>query len=105
MSYLDVPRIHFGGAFFTGPATMNNVETNYLPGAELNPVWNPTGVNLFYFQGCQVLSTVDACTQKNSDPAKDGLINALVETPSPNGPKKSPSGHPYDIPKLVSCHV
>lgn len=31
MSYLDVPRIHFGGLFFTNPSTINNIGLNYNP--------------------------------------------------------------------------
>ena len=35
MSYLDLPRLHFGGLFFTGPGTINNQTGNYTPTVQL----------------------------------------------------------------------
>ena len=35
MSYLDLPRIHFGGLFFTGPNTINNITPNYEASTKL----------------------------------------------------------------------
>lgn len=35
MSYLDVPRIHFGGLFFTNPSTINNYDGSYDPSVPL----------------------------------------------------------------------
>ena len=35
MSYLDFPRLHFSGLFFTNPNTINNTTDNYTPGVSL----------------------------------------------------------------------
>ena len=31
MSYLDPPRMHFSGQFWTNPSTINNATENYNP--------------------------------------------------------------------------
>src|SRR5215510_4820478 len=68
MSYLDFPRIHFSGLFFTGPSTINNVTQNYTPSVQLESgpnqydpkvaLWNPMGVAQWWLEECTVLSAV-----------------------------------------------
>ena len=59
MSYLDFPRIHFGGNFSAGPSTINNTPGNYSP-SQTNPTpgWNPGGNAYFKFHDCTVRSVV-----------------------------------------------
>ena len=58
MSYLDPPRIHFAGKFFTNPSTINNATENYAlgtqynnnPPSQVNPNsvwWNQYGASIF----------------------------------------------------------
>ncbi len=111
MSYLDVPRIQFGGLFFTNPATINNIIGNYNPKVPLqnsqgqylpNAVWNPLGVSKVWLSQCSVLSVVDASGTYSSAPGSDPVIGALVETPSPSTPKQMPnSTSNYDQAKMV----
>src|SRR5262245_19226583 len=48
MSFLDPPRLHFAGTFFTNPSTINNATENYSPSAVYNNQppsdTNPTSV-------------------------------------------------------------
>ena len=114
MSYLDVPRIHFGGLFFTNPNTINNYDGSYNPSVPLtnpqggyisNPPqgqpsgWNPLGVAQLYLSECTVLSAVGpGGTAVSGDP----IVGALVESPSPSTPKPMPDGQgDYDIAKMV----
>ncbi|HWM95280.1 MAG TPA: hypothetical protein VN493_31285 [Thermoanaerobaculia bacterium] len=111
MSYLDVPRIQFGGLFFTNPATINNIIQNYNPKVPLknaqgqylpNAVWNPTGVARAWLAQCSVLSVVDASGTYSSAPGSDPVIGAPVETPSPSTQKQMPnSTSNYDFAKMV----
>ncbi|HWN10828.1 MAG TPA: hypothetical protein VNO50_16430 [Pyrinomonadaceae bacterium] len=108
MSYLDLPRLHFSGLFFTGPGTINNVIQNYTPGVPLvnaqgqylpNAVWNPLGVSQWWLEECTVLSAIG---QTGSDvDANDAVIGALVESPSPKTPMSDGTGGFYDIAKMV----
>jgi hypothetical protein len=110
MSYLDLPRIQFGGLFFTNPATINNIIANYDPSVPLknsqgqflpNAVWNPMGIAQVWLSECSVLSIVDASGTYSSATGSDPVIGAAVETPSPSTPKKMPNGRNYDTAKLV----
>jgi hypothetical protein len=103
MSYLDVPRIQFGGLFFTDPDTINNTIGNYDPTAPLNPLgWNPVGVARLWLAECSVLSVVGPTGTLVTDPHADPLIGAAVESPSPATPKPRPDGKGnYDVAKLV----
>jgi hypothetical protein len=110
MSYLDVPRIQFGGLFFTNPATINNIIMNYNPKVPLknaqgqflpNAVWNPMGISQIWLAQCTVLSVVDSSGTYSSAPGSDPVIGAPVETPSPSTPKKTPNGKSYDFAKMV----
>jgi hypothetical protein len=116
MSYLDVPRIHFGGLFFTNPSTINNYDASFDPSVQLtgpqgqylmdNPDgqggpagWNAVGTAQLWLSECTVLSAVGpAGTPVTGDP----ILGAAVESPSPATPKTTPDGKGfYDIAKLV----
>ena len=99
MSYLDFPRLHFGGLFFTGPGTINNLTGNYTPTVQLESggkyipqvaLWNPTGVAQWWLEACTVLSAVgpDAAPAGAGDP----VIGAAVQTPSPQDSDERWSG-------------
>ena len=108
MSYLDLPRIHFAGLFFTGPGTINNITTNYEPDAPIEkpdgkytPIagWNPPGVAQFYLQQCTVLGAMDG-TGDWIAAGSDPLIGASVATAGPQTPITI-DGSIVDIAKLV----
>jgi len=108
MSYLDLPRLHFSGLFFTGPGTINNVIQNYAPGVPLvnaqgqylpNAVWNPLGVSQWWLEECTVLSAVGSAGAPVD--ATDAVIGAAVESPSPKTPMSDGTGGFYDIAKMV----
>jgi hypothetical protein len=54
MSYLDSPRITFGGRFLCDVPTMNNRAADFNPGATPDQGWNPVGTGAFDFLGCTV---------------------------------------------------
>ena len=102
MSYLDLPRLHFGGLFFTGPSTINNLTENYTPTVQLESggkyipgvaLWNPIGVAQWWLEECTVLSAVgpDAAPVDAGDP----VIGAAVQTPSPKTPMSNGQGGFY----------
>lgn len=103
MSYLDLPRIQFGGLFFTDPDTINNTIGNYDPNAPLNPLgWNPVGVARLWLAECSVLSVVDPTGALVTDPLADPVIGAAVESPTLSIPKRRPDGKgDYDVAKMV----
>src|SRR5687768_2647535 len=81
MSYLDIPRIHFAGRFFTDPSTINNDGNNYNPArSPLALQWNPSGWGTFKFENCVVKSAVlDASGAVKTAAADDPIIGATVE--------------------------
>ena len=103
MSYLDLPRIHFGGLFFTNPNTINNAIENYDPSRPPDPVfWNPLGVAQLWLAECSVLSVAGPTGVLVTDPQADPVIGAAVQSPSPSTPKQLPGGKGnYDIAKMV----
>ncbi len=119
MSHLDVPRLHFGGLFFTNPATANNFLASRDPSTPLTNAqgqyisdrqgappagWNALGVAQLWLEEAQVLSAVDGPGRLVT--AGDPLIGAPVETPSPQTPKKTPDGKGlYDLAKLVGLDI
>jgi hypothetical protein len=114
MSYLDVPRIHFGGLFFTNPSTINNFDSSYQPTVPLTGAqgaylsvppggppagWNATGTAQLWISECTVLSAVGP---GGAPVSGDPILGALVESPSPSTPKTTPDGKGYyDIAKMV----
>lgn len=64
MSYMDFPRVNFGGTFEAGPSTTNNMPTNYNP-ANYNSDqlpsragWDPNGDAYFKLIDCKVTSAL-----------------------------------------------
>ena len=119
MSYLDLPRLHFSGLFYTGPSTVNNITQNYTesvnieapPPAPPNQFnmgdtgtpgeagWNPLGAAQWWLEECTVLSAVKPDgTQVD---AGDAVLGALVQSPSPKTPMSDGQGGFYDIAKMV----
>jgi len=84
MSYLDTPRLHVAGRFFTDPATVNNDPRNYDPANTQPAPWQePMGRHWFRFVQCTVVSALD---QSGSDAGGDAIIGAPVnstDTPAP----------------------
>jgi hypothetical protein len=84
MSYLDVPRLHVAGRFFTDPATVNNDPRNYDPANTRPAPWQePYGRNWFRLVQCAVVSALDGA---GGDAGGDAVIGAPVastDTPSP----------------------
>ena len=83
MSYLDIPRFHFAGAFIAKPSTLNNTASNFEPTVtDPFPSWNPNGNHFWQFQNCRVKSACDA----NGAVLKDPIVNSAVtstDNPSP----------------------
>src|SRR5882724_5346678 len=104
MSYLDLPRLHFGGIFYAGPSTINNITPNYVPGAPVeNPDgtydintagWYALGLAQWYFQNCTILGASDSSGDWIG--SGDPLIGASLETPSPLTPVDNGTGGTYD---------
>ena len=113
MSYLDLPRLHFSGLFYTGPSTINNITENYIPTTVLenapdqyNPSpqvagWNPTGVAQWWLEQCSVLSAVGPAGNEITSSGDDLVIGALVQSPSPTTPMSDGATGYYDIAKMV----
>jgi hypothetical protein len=109
MSYLDLPRLHFSGLFFTGPSTINNITQNYTPSVLLENAqhqydpnvagWDPTGVAQWWLEECTVLSAVGSGAAPVD--ASDAVIGADVVTPSPKTPMSDGHDGFYDIAKMV----
>jgi hypothetical protein len=107
MSYLDVPRLHFSGLFFTGPSTINNIIKNYDPTIPLekggqflqNALWNPLGVAQWWLEECTVLSAVGSTGAAVA--STDAVIGAAVLSPSPKTPMSDGTGGFYDLAKMV----
>jgi hypothetical protein len=61
MSYLDLPRIHLGGTFFTDPSTINNDPSHYEADVTRPSPWqNPKGLHRFKFVDVKVQAAIDA---------------------------------------------
>jgi len=82
MSYLDVPRIHFAGRFFTDPSTINNDRTHYDPAiTDPSPWWNPNGNHNTEFRHCRVTTAYDLKGNVLQLPSDDPVIGAAISTP------------------------
>lgn len=114
MSYLDIPRLQFGGLFFTNPDTINNYSRSYDPSTQLTNAsgayisgppdggpagWNALGVAQLWLEQCTVLTAVDAAGTVIT--SGDPVLGAAVESPSPKTPKSAPDGTFYDLAKMV----
>jgi hypothetical protein len=106
LSYLDVPRIHFSGLFYTAPGNLNNDITNY--NLEKDPLnfgtgmyMYPDGTAQFYLSNCVVNSVVDSDGNLWSDPGHDSLVGASVTSPGPLTQKPDGKGGHHGLAKLV----
>ena len=100
MSYLDLPRVHFSGTFFTNPSTLDNTPSNYDPANANNliPLWNQFGMHHFKFENCKITAAViDASGALKTSPNDDPIIGGKVVEVSP---VYTPSNLPAP-PKLV----
>ncbi len=85
MSYLDVPRLHFSGAFIAKPSTVNNTATNYDPATPSSPgglvlAWNPNGNHDWQFLNCAVKSAVTADGTIWNSANAEPIIGAAVSS-------------------------
>jgi hypothetical protein len=119
MSYLDFPRLHFSGLFYTGPSTVNNITQNYTESVDIEAPppappnqfnmgdtgtpgqagWNPMGAAQLWLEECTVLSAVKP--DGTEVDASDAVLGALVQSPSPKTPMSDGQGGFYDIAKMV----
>lgn len=78
ISYLDLPRIHLLGTFFTDPSTVNNDPSHYDSSVDRPSPWqSPNGLHRFMFVDVKV----NAATDANGDfVEQDALLGAQVTT-------------------------
>ena len=77
MSYLDVPRIHFAGQFFTDPSTVNNDPQHYEPACTTPSPWqDPNGQHRFQLRNC----TINSVVGPNGFVDDDTLVGGIVST-------------------------
>src|SRR6185436_5418071 len=85
MSYLDVPRLHFGGTFIAKPSTVNNTGSNFEPTVtDPFPSWNPNGNHFWQFLDCAVTTAFDSEGPVTGDPV---LSAAVSSTNNPSAAK------------------
>lgn len=85
MSYLDIPRFHFAGAFIAKPSTLNNTASNFEPTVtDPFPSWNPNGNHYWQFSNCRVKSAFDANGAVTGDP----IVNSTVTSTDKPAPAK-----------------
>lgn len=105
MSYLDVPRIHFMGLFYSAPGNLNNDVNNFDQNKPLN--YNtglykyPDGTSQLFLSNCVVTSVVGPDGVLCSDPQTDALVGAKVTSPGPETQKPDGKGGLYAFAKLV----
>lgn len=104
MSYLDIPRIHFSGRFFTDPSTVNNDPQHYEPSVtEPSPWQNPNGQHRFELRNCLVTSAVGPNGFMNGDPVVGGAFSSIQSTDHAPGTQgttsqgSAPAGSPARI--------
>lgn len=79
MSYLDIPRIHFGGRFFTDPSTVNNDPSHYDPDVTNPSPWQtPLGQHRFEFLNCTINSVMGPSGFVHNDPLVGTPITTVV---------------------------
>lgn len=92
MSYMDLPRFHFLGKFYTDPSTVNNDPSHYDPTTTKPSPWqDPKGTHSFKFTTVEVTAAMDPNGQLIS--GGDPLIGAAVYTAdqSPTTPPPQPA--------------
>jgi hypothetical protein len=83
MSYLQVPRIHFAGQFFTDPSTVDNDPAHYTEGDLRPSPWqDPFGQHRFQFRNCTVRSAIDLEGKRVNDPRLIGISIESTDLPS-----------------------
>ncbi|MES2649095.1 MAG: hypothetical protein V4717_19615 [Bacteroidota bacterium] len=79
MSYLDIPRIHFGGRFFSDPSTVNNDPTHYNPEVTNPSPWQtPNGQHRFEFYNCYVKSVMGSEGYIENDPIIGSPVTSVT---------------------------
>lgn len=86
MSYLDLPRIHALGRFFTDPSTVNNDPSHYDPDVERPSPWQaPNGLHRFMLVDVKVVSALDT---SGTFVEQDPLLGAeVISTDKPTPAK------------------
>lgn len=95
MSYLDAPRLHFGGWFQADVSTINNdvrffQNESFVPDYQqlnTNGSWNPDGTGIFRFMDCAVTGGYLDGRALNSA-GDDPVIGMLVENADRRAPGK-----------------
>ncbi|HET8649675.1 MAG TPA: hypothetical protein VFL95_06525, partial [Gemmatimonadales bacterium] len=82
MSYLDPPRLHLSGSFYTDPSTVNNDPTHYEPNVLPSPWQEPYGRHWFRLVDCKVISVVDENGASVADPVIGAPFRS-VDQPTP----------------------
>lgn len=109
MSYLDVPRIHFSGLFYSAPGNLNNDVDNFGPARTVDGKLNydtglykyPDGTSQLYLSNCAVTGVVGADGVLCSDRGSDSLVGARVTSPGPETQKPDGHGGLYGFAKMV----
>ncbi len=105
MSYLDCPRIHFIGLFFTNPGNLNNKVANYDPTKPLNPntglYRNQEGKALFWLEKCKVTSVASPEGWIRTSPLDDALVGAAVKSLHPTNPPRDEDTTGMSLAKIV----
>ena len=90
MSYLELPRLHFRGRFFSDPSTRNNRKEWYPPDADTSDDpyrqnWNPGGEHRFELRGCRVGAAWNRAGALLRGEGEDPLLGGEVATPTDQG--------------------
>ena len=117
MSYLDIPRLHFSGTFFTNPSTINNATENYSldeqynnnPPTDTNPNsvwWNKNGQAFFkILNSTTITAAKDQNGRELTSQEDDAFIGATLESVI----EGSPSAQYARIIDLnrnnIECHI
>ena len=93
MSYLDTPRLHIAGRFFTDPSTVNNDPTHYDPDCTTPSPWQePTGNHYFRLVDCSVRSALRASgAPADNDPVIGVTFQSVDTFPDSKFPNASPA--------------
>lgn len=108
MSYLDPPRFHFAGIFFTNPSTINNATENYdltikynnNPPTDTNPNsvwWNKNGQAFFKVPSAEVKSAFGQNFQPFNTTSDDPIVGAQIVSVPVGGPPTPQYGRLVDL--------